>query len=52
MPVLPLVIGQLISKNIIGFLDNPWFVFYKKNCLQNKGQHLYYTLDMHAQQMM
>ncbi|AKB77468.1 Putative preQ0 transporter [Methanosarcina horonobensis HB-1 = JCM 15518] len=30
MPVLPLVIGQLISKNIIGFLDNPWFVFYKK----------------------
>lgn len=30
MPVLPLVIGQLISKNVIGFLDNPWFVFYKK----------------------
>jgi len=30
MPVLPLVIGQLISKNIIGFLDNPWFVLYKK----------------------
>jgi queuosine precursor transporter len=30
MPVIPLVIGQLISKNIIGFLDNPWFVLYKK----------------------
>jgi uncharacterized PurR-regulated membrane protein YhhQ (DUF165 family) len=30
MPVMPLIIGQLISKNIIGFLDNPWFVLYKK----------------------
>ncbi len=30
MPVIPLIIGQLISKNIIGFLDNPWFVLYKK----------------------
>lgn|GEM_PF-119007 len=30
MPVLPLVIGQLISKNLIGFLDNPWFVLYKR----------------------
>ncbi|MHC1757178.1 MAG: queuosine precursor transporter [Methanosarcina sp.] len=30
MPVLPLVIGQLISKNVIGFLDTPWFVLYKK----------------------
>ncbi|MDD4749500.1 MAG: queuosine precursor transporter, partial [Methanosarcinaceae archaeon] len=30
LPVMPLLIGQLISKNIIGFLDNPWFVLYKK----------------------
>lgn len=30
MPVLPLLIGQLVSKNVIGFLDNPWFVLYKK----------------------
>ncbi len=30
MPVLPLVIGQIVSKNLIGFLDNPWFVLYKK----------------------
>jgi uncharacterized integral membrane protein (TIGR00697 family) len=30
MPVMPLIIGQLISKNVIGFLDNPWFVLYKK----------------------
>jgi len=30
MPVLPLIIGQIVSKNIIGFIDNPWFVFYKR----------------------
>jgi len=30
MPVQPLIIGQIISKNIIGFLDNPWFVWYKR----------------------
>jgi queuosine precursor transporter len=30
MPVLPLIIGQIVSKNIIGFIDNPWFVWYKK----------------------
>ncbi len=29
-PVLPLIVGQLISKNIIGFLDTPWFVWYKQ----------------------
>ena len=29
MPLLPLIIGQLVSKNIIGFIDNPWFVWYK-----------------------
>jgi len=28
-PILPLIIGQIISKNIIGFIDNPWFVWYK-----------------------
>jgi queuosine precursor transporter len=30
MPVLPLIIGQIVSKNIIGFIDNPWFVWYKR----------------------
>jgi uncharacterized integral membrane protein (TIGR00697 family) len=30
MPVIPLIIGQIVSKNIIGFIDNPWFVWYKK----------------------
>jgi len=30
MPVIPLIIGQIMSKNIIGFIDNPWFVWYKK----------------------
>ncbi len=30
MPIIPLIIGQIISKNIIGFLDNPWFVWYKR----------------------
>jgi queuosine precursor transporter len=29
MPILPLVIGQIVVKNIIGFIDNPWFVWYK-----------------------
>ena len=30
MPVVPLIIGQIVSKNIIGFIDNPWFVWYKR----------------------
>ena len=30
MPIIPLIIGQIVSKNIIGFLDNPWFVWYKR----------------------
>ena len=30
MPVMPLIIGQIISKNVVGFLDNPWFVWYKR----------------------
>jgi len=30
MPIIPLIIGQIVSKNIIGFLDNPWFVLYKR----------------------
>lgn len=30
MPILPLIIGQIVSKNIIGFLDTPWFVWYKR----------------------
>ena len=30
MPIIPLIIGQIVSKNIIGFIDNPWFVWYKK----------------------
>jgi len=30
MPVIPLIIGQIVSKNMVGFLDNPWFVWYKR----------------------
>jgi len=30
LPLLPLVVGQIVSKNIIGFLDTPWFVWYRK----------------------
>lgn len=30
MPLIPLIIGQIVSKNIIGFVDNPWFVWYKR----------------------
>lgn len=36
MDVIPLIIGQLVSKNIIGFIDTPWFVWYKRY-LQKKG---------------
>lgn len=30
MPIIPLIIGQITSKNVIGFIDNPWFVWYKR----------------------
>jgi uncharacterized integral membrane protein (TIGR00697 family) len=30
MPIIPLIVGQIVSKNIIGFIDNPWFVWYKR----------------------
>ena len=29
MPVIPLMIGQIVMKNLIGFADNIWFVWYK-----------------------
>ena len=29
-PIIPLIIGQIVSKNIIGFLDTPWFIWYKR----------------------
>lgn len=34
-PVLPLIAGQIISKNIIGLLDTPWFVWYKQMLKKN-----------------
>lgn len=37
MPILPLLIGQIVIKNIIGFIDNPWFVWYK-HMLKNGEQ--------------
>ena len=30
IPLLPLIIGQVVSKSIIGVLDTPWFVWYKR----------------------
>ncbi len=30
MPLVPLIIGQIVSKNIIGFIDTPWFLWYKR----------------------
>lgn len=30
MPIVPLIIGQIVAKNIIGFIDTPWFWWYKK----------------------
>lgn len=29
-PVGPLMLGQIMSKNLVGFIDNPWFVLYKR----------------------
>ncbi len=29
-PVIPLIAGQIASKNIVGFLDTPWFIWYKR----------------------
>lgn len=36
MPIIPLIIGQIASKNIVGFLDTPWFVWYKKMLKERK----------------
>ena len=30
IPLLPLIVGQIVSKGIIGLLDTPWFVWYKR----------------------
>lgn len=38
-PIFPLIVGQLISKNIIGFLDNPWFVWYKQMLRKQSPEH-------------
>ena len=37
MPVLPLMIGQIVMKNIIGFADNLWFVWYKSMLNKDTG---------------
>ncbi|MDD3111996.1 MAG: VUT family protein, partial [Methanofollis liminatans] len=29
-PLLPLIVGQIVAKNIVGFLDTPWFWWYKR----------------------
>ena len=38
LPLIPLIIGQIISKNIIGFIDNPWFVWYKAMLNKDKDK--------------
>ncbi|MFA7197655.1 MAG: queuosine precursor transporter [Methanoculleus sp.] len=30
IPLLPLILGQVVSKGIIGVIDTPWFVWYKR----------------------
>ncbi|MCK9632044.1 MAG: queuosine precursor transporter [Methanoregula sp.] len=37
MPIVPLMIGQIVMKNIIGFLDNFWFVWYKSMLNKDAG---------------
>ena len=39
MPVLPLVAGQIVMKNLIGFADNIWFVWYKAMLNADPGQN-------------
>jgi hypothetical protein len=29
-PLLAMIVGQIITKNVIGVLDTPWFYWYKK----------------------
>ncbi|WP_292466004.1 queuosine precursor transporter [Methanolobus sp.] len=29
-PLVPLIIGQIVAKNLIGLLDTPWFLWYKR----------------------
>ncbi len=29
-PLIPLITGQIVAKNLIGLLDTPWFLWYKK----------------------
>jgi uncharacterized integral membrane protein (TIGR00697 family) len=36
LPIIPLIIGQIVSKNVIGLLDTPWFVWYKR--ILGKGE--------------
>jgi len=37
MPLLPLLIGQIVMKNLIGFADNFWFVWYKSMLNKDAG---------------
>lgn len=37
MPILPLIIGQIVMKNLIGFADNLWFVWYKYLLTKDPG---------------
>lgn len=37
MPIVPLMIGQIVMKNIIGFADNFWFVWYKSMLNKDTG---------------
>ncbi|WP_242492665.1 queuosine precursor transporter [Methanolobus psychrotolerans] len=34
-PLIPLITGQIVAKNLIGLLDTPWFVWYKKYLEKN-----------------
>jgi hypothetical protein len=43
MPIVPLIIGQIVSKNIIGFIDNPWFVWYKRMLKNSNVGNLEYV---------
>jgi hypothetical protein len=29
-PIIPLLIGQIVSKNVISFIDTPWFLAYRR----------------------
>ena len=48
MPVIPLILGQIVSKNVVGFIDTPWFVWYKRMLRTNQQSHVYSNVETYT----